>query len=287
MPGQWRGSKRRNTLPIQLGQRDSTAHLDRDGGRCTWLTDLHDGGPNAYLADDYDPDTRCTSPGPDVDHIGDPDDRWDEMVVEGGATRAVFQWLILRDPAYVGNGKSVSVHTRWIETEFDNRIECLTASEDLPESGERHTVVVEVGGHRRGRVGCGTRQRSGRPLVPLDDEAIQFAHHTIPARRATSPMQWQLVGKMGEHVWSGADQRYQCCGPVADSKDLGDQLLRSFWFGLLSEDGEESGSLCRGGDRGGEGFGAASTAVDRDGLQEVCRRTCSCGDIGDGGDECF
>ncbi len=72
----------------------------------------------------------------------------DEMVVEGMATVLPFHRVIVRDPAYVGDGTSFSVHTRWIETEFDNRIEPFTATEDLPEPDERQSVVVEVGGRR-------------------------------------------------------------------------------------------------------------------------------------------
>ncbi|MBB4903873.1 acetyl/propionyl/methylcrotonyl-CoA carboxylase subunit alpha [Actinophytocola algeriensis] len=72
----------------------------------------------------------------------------DEMVVDGMATVLPFHRVIVRDPAYVGDGKSFSVHTRWIETEFDNRIEPFAAPAELPEEGERQTVVVEVGGRR-------------------------------------------------------------------------------------------------------------------------------------------
>jgi len=73
----------------------------------------------------------------------------DEMVVEGMATVLPFHRVIVRDPAYVGDGRSFSVHTRWIETEFDNRVEPFVATEDLPsEETERRTVVVEVGGRR-------------------------------------------------------------------------------------------------------------------------------------------
>ncbi|HYQ65579.1 acetyl/propionyl/methylcrotonyl-CoA carboxylase subunit alpha [Actinophytocola sp.] len=72
----------------------------------------------------------------------------DEMVVEGMATVLPFHRVIVRDPAYVGDGKSFSVHTRWIETEFDNTIEPFVATEELPEPAERQSVVVEVGGRR-------------------------------------------------------------------------------------------------------------------------------------------
>ena len=64
------------------------------------------------------------------------------------ATVLPFHRVIVRDPAYVGDGKTFSVHTRWIETEFDNTIEPFTATEELPETDERQNVVVEVGGRR-------------------------------------------------------------------------------------------------------------------------------------------
>ncbi|HEX6358501.1 acetyl/propionyl/methylcrotonyl-CoA carboxylase subunit alpha [Actinophytocola sp.] len=72
----------------------------------------------------------------------------DEMVVEGMATVLPFHRRIVRDQAYVGDGTSFSVHTRWIETEFDNTIEPFVATDELPEPDERQNVVVEVGGRR-------------------------------------------------------------------------------------------------------------------------------------------
>jgi len=72
----------------------------------------------------------------------------DEMVVEGMATVLPFHRVIVRDPAYVGDGEKFSVHTRWIETEFDNTIEPFTAAGEAPEEEPRQTVVVEVGGRR-------------------------------------------------------------------------------------------------------------------------------------------
>lgn len=72
----------------------------------------------------------------------------DEMVVDGMATVLPFHRVIVRDPAYVGDGKSFTVHTRWIETEFDNTIEPFVATDELPEPDERQSVVVEVGGRR-------------------------------------------------------------------------------------------------------------------------------------------
>ncbi|MEU3275236.1 acetyl/propionyl/methylcrotonyl-CoA carboxylase subunit alpha [Saccharomonospora sp. NPDC006951] len=74
----------------------------------------------------------------------------DEMEVEGLATVLPFHRTILRDPAFVGDGTGFSVHTRWIETEFDNTIEPFTApqADEDAEETERQNVVVEVGGRR-------------------------------------------------------------------------------------------------------------------------------------------
>jgi acetyl-CoA/propionyl-CoA carboxylase biotin carboxyl carrier protein len=70
------------------------------------------------------------------------------MVVDGMATVLPFHRAIVRDPAFVGDGSSFSVHTRWIETDFDNRIPPFTDGAELPEEEPRQTMVVEVGGRR-------------------------------------------------------------------------------------------------------------------------------------------
>jgi len=71
----------------------------------------------------------------------------DEMVVAGMATALPFHRLIVRDPAFTG--EPFSVHTRWIETEWDNTVEPFGAAAAMGTSAqERTTVVVEVGGKR-------------------------------------------------------------------------------------------------------------------------------------------
>ncbi|MGW7420471.1 acetyl/propionyl/methylcrotonyl-CoA carboxylase subunit alpha [Streptomyces sp. NPDC054813] len=74
----------------------------------------------------------------------------DEFRVEGMATAIPFHRAVVRDPAFAPQDGPFTVHTRWIETEFDNRIEPFTAP--APDTGTaedgRETVVVEVGGHR-------------------------------------------------------------------------------------------------------------------------------------------
>ncbi|GFJ80568.1 acetyl-/propionyl-CoA carboxylase subunit alpha [Phytohabitans houttuyneae] len=70
----------------------------------------------------------------------------DEMVVEGMATALPFHRLIVRDPAFTG--EPFTVHTRWIETEWDNTVPPFAGAAAAGEAQERETVVVEVGGKR-------------------------------------------------------------------------------------------------------------------------------------------
>lgn len=73
----------------------------------------------------------------------------DEFVVDGMPTVIPFHQAVVRDPAYVGDGTSFDVYTQWIETDFDNQITPYAGdSAEAEETGERQTVVVEVGGKR-------------------------------------------------------------------------------------------------------------------------------------------
>jgi acetyl-CoA/propionyl-CoA carboxylase biotin carboxyl carrier protein len=73
-----------------------------------------------------------------------------EFQVEGMATVLPFHRLVVEDPAFAaGSVEEFTVHTRWIETEWDNTVEPFTGAGDVEdEQGERQTVVVEVGGRR-------------------------------------------------------------------------------------------------------------------------------------------
>jgi acetyl-CoA/propionyl-CoA carboxylase biotin carboxyl carrier protein len=73
----------------------------------------------------------------------------DEFVVDGMPTVIPFHRAVVSDPAYIGDGEKFDVYTTWIETEFDNRIEPYAGDvAEGEEPGERHKVVVEVGGKR-------------------------------------------------------------------------------------------------------------------------------------------
>ena len=73
-----------------------------------------------------------------------------EMRVDGMATVLPFHRAVLDDPAFTAADGTFGVHTRWIETEFDNTIAPFDAAgaadaEPLP---PRQIVVVEVNGRR-------------------------------------------------------------------------------------------------------------------------------------------
>ncbi len=75
----------------------------------------------------------------------------DELVVEGMPTVVPFHRKVVSDPAFAPADptEKFTVHTRWIETEFDNDIDAYAGpTADSPEPDERQTVVVEVGGKR-------------------------------------------------------------------------------------------------------------------------------------------
>ena len=75
----------------------------------------------------------------------------DEFVIEGMPTVLPFHRAVVRDEAFAPADASApfTVHTRWIETEFDNQIEPFSgAAAEGAEPEERQQVVVEVGGKR-------------------------------------------------------------------------------------------------------------------------------------------
>ncbi|WP_040338447.1 acetyl/propionyl/methylcrotonyl-CoA carboxylase subunit alpha [Candidatus Blastococcus massiliensis] len=71
----------------------------------------------------------------------------DELVVEGMPTVIPFHRAVVRDEAFTT--EPFTVHTRWIETEWDNQVQPYDAAPaEQDEQAPRQTVVVEVGGRR-------------------------------------------------------------------------------------------------------------------------------------------
>jgi acetyl-CoA/propionyl-CoA carboxylase biotin carboxyl carrier protein len=126
-----------------------------------------------------------------------------EFTVEGMPTVLPFHRAVVSDPAFAPAepGAAFTIHTRWIETEFDNTIPAWTpASGDLaaddaePEARER--IVVEVGGKRLevvlpGGLGVGAGPKAAKPGPKRAGRAKAGA--AAGGDGLTSPMQGTIV----------------------------------------------------------------------------------------------
>ncbi|MEV7648937.1 biotin carboxylase N-terminal domain-containing protein [Arthrobacter sp. NPDC089319] len=74
----------------------------------------------------------------------------DEMEIGGMPTVLPFHRAVVADPAFAPEDGAFSIHTRWIETEFQNDIPAFQSAPAAAadEDGERQRVTVEVGGKR-------------------------------------------------------------------------------------------------------------------------------------------
>ncbi len=126
----------------------------------------------------------------------------DEFHVEGLATVIPFHRAVVSDPAFIGEGDGFSVHTRWIETEWENTIEPFTGGEPLDEETlPRQTVVVEVGGRRLevslpGDLALGNGAGGGAGVVRKKPKPRKRGAHAGAAASGdsvTAPMQGTVV----------------------------------------------------------------------------------------------
>ena len=129
----------------------------------------------------------------------------DEFEVEGLATVIPFHRAVVRDPAFVGDNSSDSpgftIHTRWIETEWNNTVEPFTGggAVDEEEAQPRQTVVVEVGGRRLevslpGDLGAGGAAEPG--VIRKKPKPRKRGAHSAAAASGdavTAPMQGTVV----------------------------------------------------------------------------------------------
>ncbi|WP_433425826.1 acetyl/propionyl/methylcrotonyl-CoA carboxylase subunit alpha [Microtetraspora malaysiensis] len=124
-----------------------------------------------------------------------------EFVVEGMPTVLPFHRVVVDDPAFIGNGKRFGVHTRWIETEFDNTIAPYAGDTATAEPGAVERITVEVGGKRLevvlpaglGATGAAAsaRPNGGRPKRAGGSRKAGGAAASGDA--LTSPMQGTIV----------------------------------------------------------------------------------------------
>ncbi|WP_226346633.1 acetyl/propionyl/methylcrotonyl-CoA carboxylase subunit alpha [Agilicoccus flavus] len=124
-----------------------------------------------------------------------------EIVVEGMPTALTFHRAVVDDPAFAPAGDApFTVHTRWIETEFDNTIEPYAGpTAEGCEVDERSRVVVEVGGKRLEvtlpgdlRVG-GAGGGGSRRKAPRRSSARAGGGAAAGGDALTAPMQGTIV----------------------------------------------------------------------------------------------
>jgi acetyl-CoA/propionyl-CoA carboxylase biotin carboxyl carrier protein len=125
----------------------------------------------------------------------------DEFVIDGMPTVLPFDRVVVRDEAFAPRDpdQPFSVHTRWIETEFDNQIEPYTGEHaDAGAPQERERVVVEVGGKRLEVVlpaglGAGNgRAGGGRAAAPRRSGSAK-AQAAAGGDALVAPMQGTIV----------------------------------------------------------------------------------------------
>ncbi|GAB3433996.1 biotin carboxylase N-terminal domain-containing protein [Phycicoccus ginsengisoli] len=123
-----------------------------------------------------------------------------EFAIEGMPTVLPFHRVVVEDPAFAPEGdKPFTVHTRWIETEFDNQIPPYAGpvAEAPEDAGERQTVVVEVGGKRLevvlpGGLSLGGGGTATRKKAPRRSSAAKGGG-AASGDSLTAPMQGTIV----------------------------------------------------------------------------------------------
>ena len=122
-----------------------------------------------------------------------------ELSIEGMPTVIPFHRVVLDDPAFApAEGEDFKVHTRWIETEFNNTIPMYSGAPGSVDSDEdeRTTVVVEVNGKRM-EVSLpdlsGGAKPAAKPAAKTRKSRSSRASAKAGGDELTSPMQGTIV----------------------------------------------------------------------------------------------
>ena len=122
-----------------------------------------------------------------------------ELTIEGMPTVIPFHRVVLDDPAFApAEGGDFKVHTRWIETEFNNTIPMYSGAPGSVDSDEdeRTTVVVEVNGKRM-EVSLPDLSGGAKPAVKPAAKTRKSRSARSAAKgggdELTSPMQGTIV----------------------------------------------------------------------------------------------
>ena len=122
-----------------------------------------------------------------------------ELSIEGMPTVIPFHRVVLDDPAFApAEGGEFKVHTRWIETEFNNTIPMYDGAPGSVDSDEdeRTTVVVEVNGKRM-EVSLPEMGGAAKPAAKPASKSRKSRSSRTSAKAGgdelTSPMQGTIV----------------------------------------------------------------------------------------------
>ena len=118
-----------------------------------------------------------------------------ELSIEGMPTVIPFHRVVLEDPAFVpAEGEDFKVHTRWIETEFNNTIPMYAGAPGSVDSDEdeRTTVVVEVNGKRM-EVSLPEMGGAAKPASKSRKSRSSRTSAKAGGDELTSPMQGTIV----------------------------------------------------------------------------------------------
>ena len=122
-----------------------------------------------------------------------------ELTIEGMPTVIPFHRVVLDDPAFApAEGGEFKVHTRWIETEFNNTIPMYSGAPGSvgSDEDERTTVVVEVNGKRMEvslpDLGGGTKP-AAKPASKTRKSRSARGAAKSGGDELTSPMQGTIV----------------------------------------------------------------------------------------------
>jgi acetyl-CoA/propionyl-CoA carboxylase biotin carboxyl carrier protein len=128
-----------------------------------------------------------------------------EFGIEGMPTVLPFHRAVVSDPAFAPADPAApfTVHTRWIETDFENTIEPYPGQPaEAAEPEERERIVVEVGGRRLEVVlpaGLGaTSRRGGGASRPSRRSGARKTGSGASGDSLTSPMQGTIVKVVAE-----------------------------------------------------------------------------------------
>ena len=120
-----------------------------------------------------------------------------EFNVDGIATALTFHRVVVNDPAFAPADEHTpfTVHTRWIETEFNNEIPAYSGdSAEVDENSARKSVVVEVNGKRlEVTLPQGFGAESSEPTPTAKKRERKKASANVSGDALTAPMQGTIV----------------------------------------------------------------------------------------------